>query len=336
MNNLLLEKLRTGDNSEEEFDLVESYFVDENRLKEVDQFLLKDWKNTSGHAIERSISTKIWEEIETTIEPPVPTGFKFPLKYIKWGAVGILLILVAYLGISFLKGGESIASRIVEVKNDSDEVKIVEIGEDIKISLDKGAILKYRKPFRSDFKEIWLVGEAYVEAKNQEKANKCPFIISLDGLSAKIYSNEFNIEAIVGMPFYKFGIFSGQIIFYPDQPFNESAEQIQASGNNLVIYEKEHNRIKSVNLIKENVLAWKEGKVGFDGDPLVIVLDRLEKVFGKPFVYNEKAIANCEINTLINLEDDSPKKILRKLLNPNNIWVSENNGKYILKGKGCS
>ncbi len=332
MNNLLLEKLRTGDASEEEFEQLESYFSNEKSLQSFEEVLAKDWKNTPAHTIEQAVSSKIWHELESSLEV---TAKKFKLNptYTRWAVGFVILLILAFLLRWLFNSDVPVASKIVELKNDTPSIQAYQIGSDIEVWLAGNSIVKYRKPFHRKVREIWVDGEAYFEAKG-ENERTWPFKIDFEGISVKLLSNHFNVEAIRGRPFYKFGVFQGQAFLKPEKPFNSDAEGAQVNEGQLAIYRKENNSLKSKPLEEDQVLAWKNGSIGYDGDPLEMVIKDLEQLLGKPFKYNKRSVANCEVFVHFQ-KDETPNKILRKVFHPNKIWFKERNGTYILTGKGC-
>ena len=330
MNNDLLEKLKTGDTSETEFEVLENYFAQSDRM-DLDEILKRDWRNTDAHSIPKSISNQIWEDIKPSISHN-PKRVRLNPKYAKL-ALGVLgLLLVAFIASRFFTGKGSLTFGSETRENNSDSIESFKLGDGTVVWLNTNSSIKWIKPFRGNYKDIWVTGEAFFES---DKADHRPFRIRFDGFMAEIYSKKFNIEAFSTSSQIKLGVLEGRAKIVTEKRLNPSAKGTFIPEGNQGFYNKELRNVKSYPIEESNVLAWKNGKIGFDGDPLEMVLLQLEKKLGKTFEYNQASIANCEVNGVFE-PDVNPKTMLRKILHPNNIWFRERGDKYVLTGKGCS
>jgi len=330
MNNDLLEKLKTGDTSEKEFEVLDNYFAQSDGTG-LEELLHRDWRNTDAHSIPKSISNQIWEDIKPADSPKYRRLLLHPTyKRIAIGAVAALFLAVI---INQILGGNNALAFGAETKeNNTDGIESFKLSDGTTVWLNANSSIKWTKPFRGNCKDIWITGEAFFES---EKTDKRPFRVRFEGLTADVYSKKFNIEAFGSSSLIKLGILDGRAKVVTDERLNPSANGTFIPEGTQAFYNKELQSLKSYPIEESNVLAWKNGKIGFDGDPLENVLLQLSKKLGKTFEYNKASIANCEVNGVFE-PDVSPKRMLRKILHPNNIWFRERGDKYVLTGKGCS
>nr|WP_321357224.1 FecR domain-containing protein [uncultured Draconibacterium sp.] len=153
---------------------------------------------------------------------------------------------------------------------------VVQLTDGTEVSLNYGSSLKYPREFIGNTREIELVGEAYFDVAHNE--NK-PFIVNAGNLDIKVLGTEFNVNAYPGDKNISTTLVEGKVALEE----NNQIGQVIALGTMIpgqhVKYDKQSGEIGSTVGNIDKYIAWKDGKLVFDNEPIAIVAKKLSRMY---------------------------------------------------------
>jgi len=159
-----------------------------------------------------------------------------------------------------------------------------------KVILNAATTFKYPANFSRNKREVYLDGEAYFEiAKDSLK----PFIVKLKQQNITVLGTRFNVEAYSDKSYSITTLLSGKILLETFDEAGEAMSQMYLKPNQKAIADNKTGSV-SVEYVDGSLsTAWIKGEYKFKDEPLLSIIERLEKYYG----------------VIIYLEDDSLKKI---------------------------
>lgn len=184
---------------------------------------------------------------------------------------------------------EDIAYNIIQVEKGGKPNTLI-LTDGSKVVLNAATTFKYPANFSAGKREVYLDGEAYFEiAHNSEK----PFVVKLNHQNITVLGTKFNVEAYSDKPYSITTLISGKILLETFDETGDAMSQMYLKPNQKATAD---NKTGSVVLEYVDVslsTAWIKGEYKFKDEPLLSIIQRLEKYYG----------------VTIRLEDDSLKTI---------------------------
>ncbi|NQU55565.1 MAG: FecR domain-containing protein [Bacteroidetes bacterium] len=177
-----------------------------------------------------------------------------------------------------------------------------------KVFLNAGSRLVFPEFFVDKKREVFLVGEAFFEVK-EDKAH--PFIVQTSDIRIKVLGTKFNVSA------------------YPSDNIIETVltvGKVRLEQNNSGIFDlamelepgqlATYNKTSSETLIKEvstdNYVLWKDGLYKFDHSDLNRVIKKLERYYNIRFNYSDPMLGIIKISGKLDL-NETREEIIRRL-----------------------
>ncbi len=153
---------------------------------------------------------------------------------------------------------------------------VTQLSDGTEVNLNYGSRLKYPREFIGNTRDIELIGEAYFNVThNPEK----PFTVQAGALSVKVLGTEFNVQSYPDNEFISTTLVNGKV----------ALEKIVLGEKNISLGTMIPGQHVSYNSISDEIsstqgniakyIAWKDGKLIFDNEPISEVAKKLSRMF---------------------------------------------------------
>ena len=192
--------------------------------------------------------------------------------------------------------------------------------------LNSGSRLLFPNKFKSNKREVFLVGEAYFKVMADKTK---PFIVNTNELSVEALGTEFNISSYVGdnivntalaeglvkIQRINHGLFDRDIYLKPNQisSFNKTTQELS---------------IKDVNIAYHT--SWKDGFFLFENEKLNRITVRLERYYNVEIQYKNPLTGSIEICGKLILNNDFQTVIENVALTAHVTIQKINESKYLI------
>ncbi len=202
-----------------------------------------------------------------------------------WIAKAAAIILIPVLAFLFYTISENnrLTNQITTVYVDSLEViapigsrTVVELSDGSVVHLNYGSRIKYPKNFWGETRGVTLTGEGYFEvAHNPDK----PFVVNTGRIEVKALGTVFNVNAYPENNDIATTLVKGKVLV-EEMKKNGDAETLkELIPGQHVIYKKNTGDVISSMGQVEKYIAWKDGKLVFDNEPIEQIAQRLSRMF---------------------------------------------------------
>jgi len=277
----------------------QSFFNESKKLGEIDWQQFKEEDSlVSNEKLDRLLD-KIHHKLN--IEEPRTTQIKKNNSLIGWISKAAAIIIIPVLTYLFYTISENdkltnqitkLTNQITTVSVDSLEViapvgsrTVVELSDGSVVYLNYGSRIKYPQNFWGETRGVALTGEGYFEvAHNPDK----PFVVHTDRIDVRALGTVFNVNAYPENSDIATTLVKGKVL----------VEEIKNNGNTETVkelmpgqhvkYEKNTGIVKSSLGQVEKYIAWKDGKLVFDNEPIDQVAQRLSRMFNVEIQVNKE------------------------------------------------
>lgn len=282
----ILEKIRRGDSTKEERDL------------------LIQWYKTAGEADADELFSEVGDIIDSMDLPSLKSlemqlsGAEIP-KVItirhRWRRVGVaaavLVLIFSTIGVyRFFKGSQP---SMMVYSTGKGETRHIRLPDGSDVSLNAGSALKVPESFLSGERSVFLEGEAFFSISKNEKL---PFsVMSEDSVMVKVLGTSFNVSAYRSNLETKVAVLTGKVVI------SKAGQQFGpfAAGQQLT-YNKSTRRYSRTN--EDNADAWLKGTVAFRANTLNEVVETLSRIYNKQIKL--KPDVNAELQFTGNFEKE--------------------------------
>jgi len=269
----------------------QSFYNESKELGKIDWQQFNDEESIISEEKLENLLDKIHHKLN--IEEPRTIQMK-SISIISWLSKVAAIIIIPVLAFLFYTISENnkLTNQIASVSVDSLEViapvgsrTVVELSDGSLVYLNYGSRIKYPQNFSGKTRRVTLSGEAYFEvAHNPDK----PFVVITGLIDVKAVGTVFNVNAYSENNEIATTLVEGKVL----------VEKIKNNGNTEtieelipgqhVIYEKNTGIVKSSQEQVDKFIAWKDGKLVFDNDPIEQVAQRLSRMFNVDIEVDDK------------------------------------------------
>jgi transmembrane sensor len=169
------------------------------------------------------------------------------------------------------------------------------LSDGTKIWVNSGTKLVYPTVFDDNKREIYLVGEVYLDVTKDENR---PFVIKTNHIDVNVLGTKLNVSAyndtdaqsvvlVSGAVNIKSKELKGNYKIYPSQMFSYDTSSSKAD-------------IQKVDV--DNYVSWIHGYLMLESESLDLVLQKLERYFNVPFIYDTKGLSNIRVSGKLDLK----------------------------------
>lgn len=260
----------------------QSFFNESKKLGRIDWQQFDEKESIVSDEKLENLLDKIHHKLN--IEQPRTIQIKSN-KIIGWIFKAAAILLIPVLTILFYTISENnrLTNQITSVSVDSLEViapvgsrTVFELSDGSVVYLNYGSRIKYPQNFWGETRGVDLTGEAYFEvAHNPDK----PFVVQAGSIDIKAVGTVFNVNAYPGNNDIATTLVDGKVLL-EKQLVGSKTEQLSAMkpGQHVIYNSKTGQLISDVGDVNKYI-AWKDGKMVFDNEPIEQVAQRLSRMF---------------------------------------------------------
>lgn len=284
----LLEKYLNNSCTSQEVDEIIQWINQQSFSLESKAFGRADWQQfkeedsiVSDERID-ALLDKIHHKLNIEEPRPIRTGNSRLIGWISKAAAVILIPVLAFLWYT-ISENHRLTNQITSVSVDSLEViapfgsrTVVELSDGSVVHLNYGSRIKYPQNFWGETRGVALTGEGYFEvAHNPDK----PFVVSTGRIDVKALGTVFNVNAYPENKDIATTLIEGKVVVeeLKNNDYRKTLKELVPGQH--VIYEKHTGVVKSKVGQVEKYIAWKDGKLVFDNEPIQLVAQRLSLMF---------------------------------------------------------
>ncbi|HKH60781.1 MAG TPA: FecR domain-containing protein [Flavitalea sp.] len=225
------------------------------------------------------VSQRMLTRLQEKIAPKTGRVIHFPWQ--KIAAVLLVFFGVATILIFLLKPSRA---SLFTVANPSGKIQLVMLPDSSKVWLNASTIIRYAKSFKKD-RQLKLEGEAYFEVTHDADR---PFVIEAGDLTTTVLGTSFNVKAFKEDASTKISVISGKV-----KVANNSKELGILSPSDELKFDR-RNKTRTIEPIDtNNVLAWKNGKLKFNGESFAEIGIVIESWYGVQIKFADASVSRC-------------------------------------------
>ncbi len=214
-----------------------------------------------------------------------------------WMSKAAAVILIPVLAFLFytISENQKLNSQITSVSVDSLEVvaptgsrTVVELSDGTTVHLNYGSRIKYPHNFIGKTRNVVLSGEACFEVThNPDK----PFVVKTGHLDIKALGTVFNVNAYPENGDIATTLIKGKVLMEGTNNNGDTKIIKKLLPGMHVKYEKKTGKTKaSMEKEAEKYIAWKDGKLVFDNEPIDQLAQRLSRMFNVEIQLDDEVV----------------------------------------------
>ena len=241
----------------------------------------------------------------------------------------IAAILFVFFGVATILVFSLKSSRqsLLTLRNPSGSIQLVTLPDSSRVWLNASTIIHYPESFGQS-REVRLEGEAYFEVTHDASH---PFIVVAGGLKTTVLGTAFNVKAFRAATSIKVSVINGSV-----KVTDDSRELGILSPSYELKFDRRTKTQTITPVDTSNVLAWKNGKLKFNGESLAEIAVALENWYDVKIQLQNNSVAACRY--YMSVENTTPlEELLTLLSNVSEIRYNVNKEKTAVKifGQGC-
>ncbi len=256
----------------------------------------------------------------------------------KVAAVFIVLVGVVKLTDTLLStGADDVPGGVTSVdmilaQTMAGEQKTIWLSDSSMVVLNENSSLRYASTFDSDQRNVELSGEAYFEVERDESR---PFIIETPSSLVEVLGTSFNVKDLEGDSVAEVFVASGKVAFSgkEDEKNKKSAKKVVLEANDKAQLNKKHHELKKILERDLNALAWKTGKLIFEGDAMKKVIEDLSKFYSIQIKLGNPSFESCKLSA--SFENQPIEEVIEVIKLTYDLEVQQDSSTIVLIGKGC-
>lgn len=241
--------------------------------------------------------------------------------------------------VAYSSNGENViindSTKVIqEVKAENFNQMIVPFGkynslllsDGTKVWINSGSRLVYPPVFSGESREVYLEGEAYFEVtKNTAK----PFFVKTDRFRVEVKGTKFNVQADGKKDLFSALLIEGEVTLSSITNSSAASASTKLDPGHLATLNEDGNNFSIVVVDHpENYIAWKNGYLMFNDEPLRELLIRISRYYNISIDLKNQS-STQKITGKLDLKDD-PERVLRGIAAISKCKLINEGGNYIL------
>lgn len=260
----------------------QSFFTESKKLGKIDWQQFKEEDSIVSDEKLDTLLDKIHHKLNIEESRTIQIKNNRLISLLSKAAAIILIPVLAFLFYTISENNR-LTNQITTVSVDSLEViapigsrTVVELSDGSVVHLNYGSRIKYPQNFWGETRGVTLTGEGYFEvAHNPDK----PFVVTTGRIDIRALGTVFNVNAYPENNDIATTLVEGKVLV-EEMKNNGNKETIkELRPGQHVIYEKKTGAVKSSLERIEKYIAWKDGKLVFENEPIDRVAQRLSRMF---------------------------------------------------------
>lgn len=299
----------------------------------------------------RELKKSVCDRIEKAEKrPAIFPGSFFP-KY-RWAVAAAVAALVSgYLWFFFpstepaaweYSGIVTEAAReydLVEVENQSREIRLVNLPDGSSVLLRKGSKLTYPEHFHKEKREIYLSGEAFFEISKDPKR---PFYVFANEIVTRVVGTSFTIRAFPGDKQVSVAVKTGKVVVSstrghlsqrtggapPRETVLAPSQQAVFTGEKVSFIEPDPQRAERSDTESIETVSFE-----YDETPFKVIVHELMSAYAINIVYDKTVLGDCPITA--SLGDVPLSEKLNLICRAVRAGYRTAEGDILINGEGC-
>lgn len=237
----------------------------------------------------------------------------FSLKPLRIAASVLLVISFGLIlhNISNWDSKEEVVASIEITKfTEWGQKKTINLPDGSEVKLNSGSSLIYPERFEGTTREVELIGEAFFSVrKNAEK----PFIVKTKNLSTTVLGTSFSVSAYSYMPSTLVTLLEGKVNVEPIRgQTSSSVGLIELNPGEQAELNLTNGKFSKSEVDLKKFLAWKDGVIFFEREPLDQVFNILSKWYGVEFNVSDDLLkSTCKLDG--EFDNESLEMVLKSI-----------------------
>lgn len=183
------------------------------------------------------------------------------------------------------------------------------LSDGTRIWVNAGSRLVYPPVFAGNVREVFVEGEAYFEVAKDEKR---PFYVKTDNLDVRVTGTRFNVMASKKDDLFAVLLLEGGVSVTSDKGAKGRGNTMSIEPGSMASLANDRNSFMITRPESpENLVAWTNGYLLFNNEPLQVVLGRISKFYNVEIKMAAKA-ESLRVTGKLDLKSD-PERVLRGL-----------------------
>jgi ferric-dicitrate binding protein FerR (iron transport regulator) len=250
------------------------------------------------------------------------------IRSLSWMRVAALLIVIAGIAFMILRSTGGASKSYITVVNPSGKIRQVVLPDSSLVWMNAVSELRYTEKFKQD-REVQLKGEAYFDVAHDPGH---PFRISAGGVQTTVLGTSFNIKAYETEKETIISVVHGRV------QVADSARILGVLTPSMqVAFNRQLKQATTKKFDREGALAWREGKLQFEGASLGDIAGSLERWYGVTIHFTDPAARACRY--YMGFDNTLPlTELLSSIAQLTGITytINSENKTIRLSGKGCN
>jgi transmembrane sensor len=269
-----IDRFFKGEYSDKDASYVDEVFCDNNKEKELEHHLRKQWLELSGDNEESArnldhILYKIHYDINTRLSTRKVSLFDNIVKWTLRIAAVMILPLVIYIGMQIHRDAFLKKEAWVEINAPAWTRAQFSLPDGTTGWLNSSSSVKYNGNYNTD-RQVTLTGEAFFDVFKDKRR---PFKVNTNEVTVTALGTRFNIASYKNERNVEVVLEEGKLLFNN----KEMNKPCTMNPNDLVVYDKALKVYSTEVVQPHKYLSWTEGKLVFRNDPLDVIARRLER-----------------------------------------------------------
>lgn len=197
------------------------------------------------------------------------------------------------------------------------------LSDGTKIWVNAGTKLIYPSVFTEKKREIYLIGEVYLDVIKDKNR---PFVIKTSQMDVNVLGTQLNISAYNGQDKQSVVLVSGAV----NIKSNKLKGLYTLYPNQMFSYEIDSNKAGIEKVDVSNYVSWIHGYLMLKNENLDQLLQKLERYFNLTFIYDAKQFSNINVSGKLDLKG-TPISILKYIAITTPISYTINDDKIEIK-----
>ena len=268
-------------------DLIRKYSQGTASPEEVQK--LMDWYNSSAideiqwpsaeFSEKEIVSKRILERLRNEIVPKPAAVIRF-----QWRMIAAILFVFFGVATILIFSLRSSRTSLLTVANPSGRIQLITLPDSSKVWLNASTTIRYAASFQKE-RHLVLEGEAYFEVTHDSNH---PFVVIAGDLQTTVLGTSFNVKAFNADASTKVSVISGKV-----KVTNNSKELGVLSFSDELKFDRA-NKTRTIGSIDtNNVLAWKHGKLKFNGESFEEIAVVIKSWYGIQVKFADASVARC-------------------------------------------
>ncbi len=307
INKDIFKRYTSGQFSSEDERHVTRYLSDDKVASEIREVLAEDWESTTGDEQIRDHLKRIQYQLNYKINTQQATPQKHKqkrlLRYIATTAAAVVvpLLLMAgfrYYSCYFVESSPALAQIVAPIGS---RVQFT-LPDGSRGWLNSGSALEYPVDFTN--RTVQLKGEGFFEVTHNPQH---PFEVNGTDAKVVVLGTRFNVNMWPDKSITEVILESGKVKFSYD---GETAPTILSPGQRL-LFDRQLKKVSIEEVLVENHVDWKEGRLVFRGDNMSELAERLSKWYNVDVILEDESLNDYRFRATF--KNESLPEVLRLL-----------------------